>query len=382
MSDVALIIAAIMRPEGETGVQTHFRAFADYLRSIGVEPEVVTPYSSPTWMVLPIFALRRLLKGGASVWWYRYWHSFFLKRALRQRLRTLGSAVIYAQSPEAASAAMEARSGAYQKVAMAVHFWRSQADGWILSGAIRAGDHLDQEIRGFERRVIPRLDAIVYVSDFGKREIEAAIPNAADVPCATIPNFVDIPGKPTRRATRDAITIGTLERRKNQRHLIEVIVEARALGRDVTLTIVGDGPDRIELERLARDGGVDDLIDFAGFVKNAANLLPSHRVYVHAALVEVLGIALIEALGHGRPILAPATGGTDEVFTDGLEGYLWPLEDAAECAKILVGLLDDDKQREEMSRAARSKFERSFATAVMAPKLAEFLMGSAATHAG
>jgi glycosyltransferase involved in cell wall biosynthesis len=332
-------------------------------------------------MVYPIFALRRLINrvsGPASVRWYRHWHMFFVERSLRRRLSSGQPLVLYSNSPEDAAAALRARKGPQQKVVMAVHFWRSQAQGWLTSGHIKRGDAVDSQIRDLERRTLPRLDGIVYVSDFGKREIEDAIPAAAQVPNVTIPNFVDLPERPNEAAARDAITIGTLEKRKNQAHVIEVIViaAARALGRDITLTVVGDGPDRRMLEQLAADRGVGDLIDFPGFVKDASRLIPQHRVYVHAALMEILGIAMIEALASGRPIVSSRTGGTQEVFDEGKQGYFWPLDDAVESARILISLLDDPARLEAMSCAARQRFEDCFATSVVAESLAAFLRGT------
>ena len=72
-----IIIATIMRPEGETGVQTHFQAYMKYLLASACPFELLTSFSASHWQVYPVFAVRKLLKGEASVWWYRYWHAFF-----------------------------------------------------------------------------------------------------------------------------------------------------------------------------------------------------------------------------------------------------------------------------------------------------------------
>ena len=80
----AILIATLMRPEGDTGVQTHFRSFMAYLNKVDRQCDLITPYDAPLWRVYPAFGLRKLIHPFSrelSVWWYRYWHAFFLRQA-------------------------------------------------------------------------------------------------------------------------------------------------------------------------------------------------------------------------------------------------------------------------------------------------------------
>src|SRR4051794_21712828 len=98
-----------MRPEGETGVQTHFTAYLEWLKTSHRVAALVTPFAEPAWQVYPIFALRSAitpLNGAASVKWYRHWHEVFLERALKKRLAVVDRCVVLAQCPLSAVAAL------------------------------------------------------------------------------------------------------------------------------------------------------------------------------------------------------------------------------------------------------------------------------------
>lgn len=372
-----ILIATLMRPEGETGVQTHFRAFMAYLAKQGVSVELVTPYSAPRWQVYPAFALRRLIDPVSrplSVWWYRAGHAWFLRAALRRRLADGKPCVIYAQCPPSAAAALAARASAQQRVVMVVHFNLSQADEWLGKGMLREGDRVWRGIRKLEAEVLPRLDGLVFVSRFMRESLLARIPDMGKVPYAVVPNFVDDPGAPAPLPPEaDLIAVGTLEARKNQSYLLDVLAAAREHGHRYTLTLVGDGPDRAVLEKKAHSLGLSEQVRFAGFVSNAAHWMARHRACIHAARMENLPITLIEAMAHGRPVVAPAVGGIPEVFDDGVEGMQLPLDQADEAANVLIAFLSDAESCERAGAAARNRFLERFDTRVAARTLFRFL---------
>src|SRR5689334_14294538 len=104
-----VIVATIMRPKGETGVQTHFRHYLAWLEHSQHKGTLLTPFNAPAWQVYPVFAVRTLLDpldGTASVRWYRHWHAKFLERTLRERLADANPCVVLAQCPLSAAAAL------------------------------------------------------------------------------------------------------------------------------------------------------------------------------------------------------------------------------------------------------------------------------------
>ncbi|AXS80116.1 glycosyltransferase family 4 protein [Dechloromonas sp. HYN0024] len=373
-----ILIATILRPEGDTGVQSHFRAFLSWLEKKALPASLVTPYNCHRWQVFPTFALRRLIdpfcKPG-SVWWYRHWHQFFLKRAMRAALADGKPCSVYAQCPLSAAAALSTRKTQDQRVVMVAHFNISQADEWAGKGMIREGSPLYRSIQKFEADVLPRVDGLIFVSDFMRGEVTVRIPATASVPYRIVPNFLADPYRniDPKEPEADLICIGTLEPRKNQRYALEIVAAAKRLGRRLSLTVVGDGPDRSMLEALAVQLGIGEQVAFAGYVSNAVSLMPLHRAFLHVALMESFGIVLIEAMAYGLPVFAPAVGGIPEVFIEGSEGRFIPFGNADTAARFIIDLLDSPQAMKAAQQAARERFLAHFESARVAEKLAGFL---------
>jgi glycosyltransferase involved in cell wall biosynthesis len=188
------------------------------------------------------------------------------------------------------------------------------------------------------------------------------LPATARVPHTVIPNFVSQGRSADKQAGigGDMIAIGTLEPRKNQAFLLHVLAKAKVLGYRYTLTVVGNGPDHAKLLALTSELGLQSQVHFAGFQKNAAALIPQHRVLVHAARMENMPITLIEALRAGRPILAPAVGGIGEVFSDAVEGYYWPLDDIDAAAALLIDALSNGDTYHRLAQAALARYRTQF----------------------
>jgi glycosyltransferase involved in cell wall biosynthesis len=372
-----ILIATILRETGETGVQTHFNSFLRFLKTKGVQAHVVTPFSANPALVYPVFAARKLidcLNLTASVWWYRYWHFIFLKWALQSKLRCTDALTVYAQCPLSAKAALRVRFSTKQKVVLVIHFNISQADEWADKGKIVRGGAYFESIKRLEGDVIPKLDGIVYVSDFARHSLEERFPAVKNTLCEVIPNFMRKPeAVPSTPLAADLITIGTLENRKNQSFLLHVLAQARHKGKCYTLSIVGDGPDRTKLESLAEELGITDQVRFLGFRKQASDLMPEHKVYCHAAKLENCSVVLIEALAYGRPVIAAPVGGIPEIIRDGIEGAFWELDDPVRAADVLISLLDNPARYVAMSKAASKRFESKFEEYAVGAMLQKFL---------
>jgi glycosyltransferase involved in cell wall biosynthesis len=373
-----VIVATVLRPEGETGVQTHFQTYLSLLKASQRRGSLVTPYNAPSWLVYPIFAVRRLIdpvNGTASAKWFRHWHALFLERALRRRLAAQGPCVIYAQCPLSAAAALQARTSPQQKVVLVVHFNVSQADEWAGKKIISSDGSLARAIRTFEAETLPRVDGLVFVSEFMRNILLASIPSIRHVPYAVVPNFLPDPGEREANASIDAdlLTVGGLESRKNQRYALEILAEAHAAGQRLTLTIAGGGPDRASLEARARELGIESSVRFPGFVRNAAALFERHRACLHVARMENFPITLVEALSRGIPVFAPAVGGVPEVFSDGVEGRYLPLDEPRRAAALVCEWFGDESVLTRAGKAARQRFLSSFQNNVVAPRLTRFM---------
>lgn len=379
-----IVIASVMRRTGTTGVQTHVRAFAEHLEQSGQTCVIVTPFDAPKWMSHPLVALRLLLQKvspPAAVWLYRHGHALLLRTALRPLLGRHSHCRVYAQCPVSAQAALQVRRSPSQAVSMVVHFNVSQAHEWAEKGAISSAGRLYAAIVAFERRLLPRLDALIFVSRFMQDQVLQRVPEAARVRSAVIPNFVIDPGpsSPVEGAANDLITIGTLEPRKNQAFALQILAEALKRGRRLGLTVVGGGPDRARLVALAKSLGVESQVRFAGFVSGAAGLIDGHRACLHVATMENLSVALIEALARGRPLLACPTGGTAELFREDREGRALPLGQAAEAARIVCEAFDDPAVLPRLGRGARDRFLEVYEAGAVAERLRRFILEDKAT---
>jgi glycosyltransferase involved in cell wall biosynthesis len=375
-----LVIATMLREEGRTGVHTHVRQLRQYLAAQGVRDELVTPFSWARPLAVPVFGARLVvdrLSKPASVVWYRYWHELFLRRGLRRVLATAGPCVVYTQGPPESRAALAARQGPHQRVVQAVHFRISQADEWADKGMIAQDGTVFRRIRRLERTVLPRVDGLMYVSNWARTALVGWLPEAAAVPSTVIDNFVSpVSAGPGGEPLADLVTMGHLEPVKNHRYMLEVLAEAARTGRRYTLDVYGEGPLRGDLLRQATALGLDGQVRFRGFDPGVRSLLPRYRAYAHASYSESSSLAIIESMAAGLPIVAGNIGPIAELCTEGVEARFWPLDDPAKAAAVLSGLLDSEPDRLRAAAAAQERFRREFDAEVIAPRLWAFLRES------
>ena len=376
-----LVIATMLREEGTTGVHTHVRQLRRYLAAQGVRADLVTPFSWARPLTVPVFGARVVvdrLSRPARVVWYRYWHELFLRRGLRRVLATAGPCVVYTQGPPESRAALAARQGPHQRVVQAVHFRISQADEWADKGMIARDGIVFRRIRRLERAVLPRVDGLMYVSNWARTALVGWLPEAAAVRSTVIDNFVSpASAGPGGEPLADLVTMGHLEPVKNHRYMLEVLAEAARTGRRYTLDVYGEGPLRGDLLRQATALGLDGQVRFRGFDPGVRSLLPRYRAYAHASYSESSSLAIIESMAAGLPIVAGNIGPIAELCTEGVEARFWPLDDPAKAAAVLSGLLDSEPDRLRAAAAAQERFRREFDAGVIAPRLWAFLRESA-----
>jgi glycosyltransferase involved in cell wall biosynthesis len=371
-------MAMIQPPVGRGGVQTHVAAVRQLFADRQIDVDVVHPTSRARAISWPILAVTRAIRrsnADPAVTLDREAHRFSLQAAIPARLE--GCDVVYAQDPRSAHAALEA-ARARIPVVMAVHYNGSQADELVERGQLRAGGRAERRIREFEAGVLSRLDGLVYVSNFMRRRVERDVPAAANVHSAVIPNFLPpLPRSPDQFGAngnlRDCVTVGYLNPRKNQRYLLRVLAAAQRWSRTITLTIVGDGPQRAELESLAARLGVAGQVAFAGVRDDVDAVLRRHRVYTHSSSLENCPFAIIEAMRQGLPVFAARAGGLPEMIGDGQAGAYWDLTDPDQGAAALLRLLDSPDELARARSAALARFHERFSEDVAGDALLAFL---------
>ncbi|MCZ8186910.1 MAG: glycosyltransferase [Beijerinckiaceae bacterium] len=119
-----------------------------------------------------------------------------------------------------------------------------------------------------------------------------------------------------------------------------------------TLELVGDGPVRPDLERLAGALGVAERISFAGYLKDPAEAYRRSRVLALTSRLESFGNVVAEALAHGLPVVSTAAAGPAEILGQGEFGALVPIGDSDAMARALDAALRDPG--EPAARQARA----------------------------
>jgi glycosyltransferase involved in cell wall biosynthesis len=384
-----LIVVSLLDGKGPTGVEAHFNQLIHEARANGIDSLLVSAYPSQRlWAKLArlsIPAVRlvdRERAGVLSLWINSKVLAAKLDSVLARAIGSGGAVTLYAQDPVSARTALQARRQRQCRVVTVIHYNVSQAEELVMKGEAATGGPLWRFMLAAEAEALPRVDHLIFVSAFMQREIGARMADVGGVPQSVIPNFIGRTASSgdSPAVAGDLIAIGTLEARKNQAFLLHVLARARSRGFLYTLTIVGDGPDRAKLVALTGQLGLQDQVRFAGLQKNAARLIPQHRLLVHAALMENLPITLIEALSMGRPILAPAVGGITEIFSHGVEGYYWPLDDVDAACGLLIEALSDAGAYQRLSQAALARYHEKFDSDQLAGQwLATILNGRQAT---
>src|SRR5207248_772983 len=117
---------------------------------------------------------------------------------------------------------------------------------------------------------------------------------------------------------------------------------------------VGDGPERARAEALARELGVHGDVRFLGEQLDVARLLAQADLFLLPSDSESFGLAALEAMSCGVPVVASRIGGLPEVVKDGETGLLVPPGDGGAFTIAATALLADPARREKMAKAARA----------------------------
>jgi len=184
---------------------------------------------------------------------------------------------------------------------------------------------------------------------------------------AVWPNPIDVPiqVKPFGNRARRIITVGTLGGRKNQQAMIRAF-SALPERAGWTLDLIGDGPDKATLERLARDLDVTDHVRFLGECKDVEKLLQDSRIFAFASLTEGFPNALAEALAAGCACISfDCPTGPSELIEHNVNGLLIEAGDQERFSAELARLIADAALQERLSVAARRDIERFSADRVL-----------------
>ena len=210
--------------------------------------------------------------------------------------------------------------------------------------------------RDFYRRLVDRSDAEMPV-------IRCGVDLAASVP------------PPEQRS--GVLAVGRLVEKKGFDTLIEAVAYVRSEGRNVPVSIIGDGPDAAMLRRLAASRGVDDLFRFRGAAEHTDVIKACHAASIFCLPCKVdrrgdrdgIPVVLMEAMAAGCCAIAGDHPAIRELITDGCTGRLVPPGDAASLAKAINRLLEQPEEASALAQAGRAFVAKEFSTPVNIARL-------------
>ena len=162
------------------------------------------------------------------------------------------------------------------------------------------------------------------------------------------------------------LTVTRLVPRKGVDKVLEALPAIAAQFPGVLYLVVGEGPQRMELEEMAHTLGIAPRVIFAGAVPHAATrdfynasqlvLLPNRE---DAGEADGLPLVFLEANACAKPVIGGKAGGTAEIVRDGENGLLVDGRDSSAIAQAVSGLLADEARRKKMGRTALSMAQGS-----------------------
>ena len=168
--------------------------------------------------------------------------------------------------------------------------------------------------------------------------------------------------------------VARLERHKDQPTLIKAAQILKNKGIKFIVQLIGEGSRRTEYEELIRAEGVEDYVQLLGMRRNIPELLGQMDVFVFAAKPdEGLGVALIEAIAAGVPIIATDVGACREVLEQGNLGYLVPAQSPEAIANKILEVIAHPAEAQIKVSKAQQKVLKEFSIENMAQQYVRYL---------
>ncbi len=239
---------------------------------------------------------------------------------------------------------------------------------------------LDHTFLPVTRFSIEQSDGVTAVSRFLKRvTLKEFAPNT-DI--RVIPNFINTQvwrrisidgcrGKLAHRGDKVLIHVSNF---RPVKRIADVIMIFKAVSRKIpsTLLLVGDGPERSRIEELVRKERLSEKVQFLGKQESVVELLSCADLLLLPSQTESFGLAALEAMSCGVPVIASKTGGLPEVVTHGKTGYLHSVGNVEAMAESAISILKSDRLWARMSAACRKFAVDVYSTERIVPKYEKY----------
>ncbi|MCA9194734.1 MAG: glycosyltransferase [Planctomycetales bacterium] len=227
---------------------------------------------------------------------------------------------------------------------------------------------LDRHFLKYTDKIVTNTSAIVdfYAQHGISCDKFHVIPNAAVIPQVEPISKTEFFNRLRLPPTKYLIgAIGRLWKQKGYKDLIWAAELVRVALRDVTLVIIGDGPDRELLQTYRDKSGAGDVVRFAGHRQDAQQLMTAFDLLWNGSLYEGQSNTMLEAMSLGIPVIASNIPGNRDLVVPDETGCLFDLGDVNTLARKTCQWLQDSELRERLGHNAKNRAQSSFSLAAM-----------------
>ena len=245
---------------------------------------------------------------------------------------------------------------------------RAFKTGFSLS--IHGPDEFDNVETQWLAEKIGAADFLFCIGQYAKSQVMRQCPPAQWSKCDIAPLGVDLlryalraqPAEPAPSAPFHLLCVGRLTPAKGQHVLLDALIDLRRQGRNVSLTLVGTGPDEASLKQAVRAARLDASVSFTGALdqQQVHALYQSADAFVLPSFAEGIPVVLMEAMACGVPCITTRITGIPELIRSADEGLLVTPADAEALAGAIVQLMSAPHLRHKIRLAARARVLQSY----------------------
>ncbi len=183
-------------------------------------------------------------------------------------------------------------------------------------------------------------------------------------PIEVIPNFIKVPevnpksmGMRRRYACDNEPILCHISNFRKVKRVRDVLKVFERVNKEIPsrILLVGDGPERYALEELCREIGLCDRVKFLGKIQRTEEVLAISDLFVLPSETESFGLAALEAMAVGVPVISSNTGGIPEVNVHGVTGYLSNVGDVDDMAENAIKILQEPATLNQFKANAKQR---------------------------
>lgn len=207
---------------------------------------------------------------------------------------------------------------------------------------------------------------VTAVSQSLKEDTERLFEITSDI--QVIPNFIDrdkinfknVPCEKGQIAPDDQLIVTHISNFRPLKRIIDILKTFKKVNEklNVKLLMVGDGPEKERAIRYCRAQAMEDSVLFLGRSNQIDEILCFSDLFLLPSEQESFGLAALEAMVHGVPVVCSDVGGLPEVIEEGISGYLCPLGDIDAMAERAIHILEDPERHKRFKRQAYESSEK------------------------